>query len=69
MYEYVDFYDEAMNGSEEGEAIMMDRDQVIKKLKEHGHIAPSAWFEFFKDTGMLCSNSYPAVNLLSWLGY
>jgi len=44
-------------------------DEVIKKLKEHGHIAPSAWFEFFKDTGMLCSNSYPAVNLLSWLGY
>ncbi|ELY4007635.1 hypothetical protein SMZ65_004337 [Cronobacter dublinensis] len=69
MYEYTDYYDEADNGGEDGAELKLSRMDVIKHLKEHGHLSPESWFSFFNDTNSICSNVYSARSLLEWLNY
>lgn len=69
MYEYTDVYDEAEHGGEDGGPIMLTRREIIKWLKKHGHMTPSDWLIFFKESNNLCTNQYSATSLLIWLNY
>ncbi|MCL6336331.1 hypothetical protein EXT65_21295 [Pectobacterium carotovorum subsp. carotovorum] len=69
MYEYIDVYDEAENGGEDGKPIFLTRLQVISWLKKHGHVRPAEWFVFFKESNTICTNRYSAYSLLQWLNY
>lgn len=42
MYEYTDYYDEADNGGEDGAELKLSRRDVIKHLKDHGHLCPES---------------------------